>query len=61
MDLAEGSVNVVLVKGRSVRVAAAATGGSKCWAQRHVVVEREGAEEALVPPGQSDRNGSSGI
>jgi len=49
MDLARYSVNAVLVEGRSVRAVAAATGRSKSWVHRHVVLYRAGGDEALTP------------
>jgi transposase InsO family protein len=49
MDMAKYCVNAVLVEGRSVRAVAAATGSSKSWVQRHVVLYRAGGDEALVP------------
>ena len=48
MDLAKYCVNAVLVEGRSVRAAAAATGRSKSWVHRHVALYRAGGDEALV-------------
>jgi transposase InsO family protein len=49
MDLALYSVNAVLVEGRSVRDVAAATGRSKSWVQRHVMLFRAGGAPALAP------------
>jgi transposase InsO family protein len=49
MDLALYAVNAVLVEGRSVREVAAATGRSKSWVHRHVVVFRAGGQAALAP------------
>jgi len=49
MDLAWYCVNAVLVEGRSVRAVAAATGRSKSWVHRHVVLYRAGGQEALIP------------
>lgn len=49
MDLARYAVNAVVVEGRSVRDVAAATGRSKSWVHRHVVLFRDGGETALVP------------
>jgi len=47
MDLALYAVNAVLVEGRSVRDVAAATGRSKSWVHRHVVLFRAGGAAAL--------------
>jgi transposase InsO family protein len=49
MDLARYCVNAVVVEGRSVRAVAAATGRSKSWVHRHVVLYRLGGEAALTP------------
>ena len=49
MDLALYAVNAVLVEGRSVRDVAAATGRSKSWVHRHVVLFRAGGAAALAP------------
>ena len=49
MDLALYAVNAVLVEGRSVRDVAAATGRSKSWVHRHVVLFRAGGQAALAP------------
>lgn len=49
MDLALYAVNAVLVEGRSVRAVAAATGRSKSWVHRHVVLFRAGGAAALAP------------
>jgi transposase InsO family protein len=49
MDLALYAVNAVLVEGRSVRDVAAATGRSKSWVHRHVMLFRTGGEPALAP------------
>jgi transposase InsO family protein len=49
MDLALYAVNAVLVEGRSVRDVAAATGRSKSWVHRHVVLFRTGGQAALAP------------
>jgi transposase InsO family protein len=49
MDLALYAVNAVLVEGRSVRDVAAATGRSKSWVHRHVVLFRAGGAMALTP------------
>jgi len=49
MDLALYAVNAVLVEGRSVRDVAAATGRSKSWVHRHVMLFRAGGEPALTP------------
>ena len=49
MDLALYAVNAVLVEGRSVRDVAAATGRSKSWVHRHVMLFRAGGQAALAP------------
>jgi Winged helix-turn helix len=49
MDLALYAVNAVLVEGRSVRDVAAATGRTKSWVHRHVVLFRAGGQAALAP------------
>jgi hypothetical protein len=49
MDLARYAVNAVLVEGRSAREVAAATGRSKSWVHRHVVLFRAGGAAALAP------------
>ena len=46
MDLALYAVNAVLVEGRSVRDVAAATGRSKSWVHRHVMLFRAGGHAA---------------
>ena len=55
MDLALYSVNAVLVEGRSVRDVAAATGRSKSWVHRHVVLFRAGGPDALKPAKRGPR------
>jgi transposase InsO family protein len=49
MDLALYAVQAVLVEGRSVRQVASATGRSKSWVHRHVMLFRAGGETGLVP------------
>ena len=49
MDLALYAVNAVLTEGRSVRDVAAATGRSKSWVHRHVMLFRAGGATALAP------------
>lgn len=49
MDLAKYCVNAVLVEGRSLHEVSKTTGRSKSWVHRHVVLYRDGGEEALVP------------
>jgi transposase InsO family protein len=55
MDLALYAVNAVLVEGRSVREVAAATGRSKSWVHRHVVLFRAGGAAALAPAKRGPR------
>jgi len=55
MDLALYAVNAVLVEGRSVRDVAAATGRSKSWVHRHVVLFRAGGPDALTPAKRGPR------
>src|SRR5579862_7647249 len=59
MDLALCAVNAVLVEGRSVRDVAAATGRSKSWVQRHVVLFRAGGQAALAPAKRGPKTASN--
>jgi hypothetical protein len=49
MDLALYAVKAVLVEGRSVREVGVATGRSKSWVHRHVVLFCAGGADALTP------------